>query len=211
MKKIYKNKTTPIIQAIIIVLGIFGAYYYFVASQPAPAPQLQNQSENWKTYSNQTNGYEISYPVANIQHVTATESGLLNPNVKVQREKFTVAESFTKGTNLSSDSGMIIEIYNSAYLCQADYIPAGFQDAQTATIKGVKYSVAVSDGAAAGNRYQQKVYKTLQNNKCISIFVNTHSTNIGNYEPGTIKEFNKASFDSVMSRMLDTFKVTVVN
>jgi hypothetical protein len=208
--KTHKKRMLPIVQVIIIVLGLFGGYYYFMsqAGVPKSAPV---QADNWKIYSNKTYGYEVNYPVDSIEHATVSEAGLLNPNRKIQKEKFTVTKSFTQGTNLSSDSGLIIEVYDTPYLCQADYVPAGFEAAQRVTIKDVKYEVATSEGVGAGNLYQQRMYKTLQNNKCFALLINTHSTNIGNYEPGTVREFNKDVFEGITSKMLDTFKVNVIN
>jgi hypothetical protein len=209
MKKISKQRVTAAVQVIIIVLGIFGAYYYFTSDMRQPQP-VQNTSNNWKTYSNETNKYQVGYPDDVIQHITATESSLLNPNKTVQREKFTVLPTFTKGTNLSADSGLIIEVYSGAYLCQADYLPEGFENAQTATIKGKQYVVAKSDGAGAGNRYEQTLYRYAEGNICYSLLLNTHTTNIGNYPAGTVQAYDKAKFESIIYKMLDTFKVGMV-
>jgi hypothetical protein len=60
-------------------------------------------------------------------------------------------------------------------------------------------------GAAAGNRYEQVAYRTAWENKCFEMILLIHSTNIGNYSPGTVVEFDHAALLSKFDLVLNTF------
>ncbi len=60
-------------------------------------------------------------------------------------------------------------------------------------------------GAAAGNRYDQVTYRTVWADKCIEMVSLVHSTNIGNYPPGTVVEYDRAALQSKFEAVLNTF------
>jgi hypothetical protein len=62
-------------------------------------------------------------------------------------------------------------------------------------INGLTFVHSTSEGAGAGNFYQQEIYRTVQNNVCHEVIYFIHSTNASNYTPGTVTEFNR---DAVM-------------
>jgi len=65
-------------------------------------------------------------------------------------------------------------------------------------INGLTFVHSTSEGAGAGNFYQQEIYRTVQNNVCHEVIYFIHSTNASNYTPGTVTEFNR---DEVMRNL----------
>jgi len=64
---------------------------------------------------------------------------------------------------------------------------------------GMNFVHTTSEGAGAGNYYQQEIYRTVNNNTCYEVIYYIHSTNIGNYPPESkVTEFNR---DAVMKNL----------
>ena len=76
----------------------------------------------------------------------------------------------------------------------------------TVDVNGVVFTKTEAVGAAAGNMYEQIFYRTVHENTCYEITYFIHSTNIGNYTPGTVNEFDHAlllqTFDDVLSKLV---------
>lgn len=83
--------------------------------------------------------------------------------------------------------------------------PATFDIAKSTVLNGITYYTSTSTGAAAGNIYDSKNYRTYQNQFCFSAAETLHTSNIGNYDPGTVTEVNA---DAVWAR-LDAILQTV--
>jgi hypothetical protein len=70
-------------------------------------------------------------------------------------------------------------------------------------INGFTFVHSTSDGAGAGNYYQQEIYRMVNKNVCYELIYFIHFTNIGNYTPGTVTEFDRDAliqkFDSIFS------------
>lgn len=58
-------------------------------------------------------------------------------------------------------------------------------------INETKFAWDETSGAAAGTMAETRIYHTLVKEKCFEISLNLFSSNIGNYEPGTVTEINK--------------------
>jgi len=65
-------------------------------------------------------------------------------------------------------------------------------------INGLTFVHSTSEGAGAGNYYQQEIYRTVQNNACHEVIFYIHFTNTSNYTPGTVTDFNR---DAVMQNL----------
>jgi hypothetical protein len=65
-------------------------------------------------------------------------------------------------------------------------------------INGLSFVHSTSEGAGAGNYYQQEIYRAVQNNVCHEVIFYIHFTNVSNYTPGTVTEFNR---DAVMRNL----------
>jgi hypothetical protein len=74
-----------------------------------------------------------------------------------------------------------------------------------ATINGVSFTKSEGSGVGAGNIYEQTYYRAAHNGTCYEITYFIHYGNIGNYDPGTVKEFDRAAliqkFDQILSTL----------
>ncbi|HZP18978.1 MAG TPA: hypothetical protein VFB16_02110 [Bauldia sp.] len=105
---------------------------------------------------------------------------------------FTVPERIWKGSNLSADSYLSVEEIRGAAKCTAAlFLPAG-AEVKSVTDKGQRYTLGTFGDAGAGNFYDQTVYARATGARCIGVRYFIHATNIGNYDPGTVEEFNRA-------------------
>ena len=75
------------------------------------------------------------------------------------------------------------------------------------TINNYTFTRAEFTDVAAGNLYDQISYRTVFDKKCFELIVLIHSTNIGNYTPGTVVEFDRDALLKKFEAVLDTFIV----
>lgn len=75
-------------------------------------------------------------------------------------------------------------------------------------INGYTFVHSTSDGAGAGNYYQQEIYRMVNENVCYEVIYFMHSTNIGNYPAGTVIEFGR---DAVIQKFDDIFSTFEIN
>lgn len=73
------------------------------------------------------------------------------------------------------------------------------------TVSGYIFTRSESTGVAAGNIYDQISYRTAWQDKCFEVIYLIHSTNIGNYPPGTVVEFDKNTLLQKFAAVLATF------
>ncbi|MDQ3014364.1 MAG: hypothetical protein M3Q73_00685 [bacterium] len=211
MKNYNKKRLKRVLPVVIIVLGLFGGYYYFMAGK-GPVVQSEVASYTWTASKNTALGYELSYPEGAMTYKpgTVAETGMLNPNKKIKKDRFVVSSDYIKGTNLASDSGVTIEVYDSTQLCQAEYVPENFAASPVQTINGKTFSTASSQSGAAGNFYQHTLFKTVHEGKCYVAIAVTHTTNVGAYPAGEVIEYNKAELMELYTKLISTFKVGVL-
>jgi hypothetical protein len=73
-------------------------------------------------------------------------------------------------------------------------------------INGVSFTKSEGGGVGAGNIYEQVYYRAVRNGTCYEVTYFIHYTNIGNYEPGTVKEFDHTAliekFDQILSSLV---------
>lgn len=118
----------------------------------------------------------------------AGKFSLLYPNdFIVKGSSFFVPESMATGTNLSKDSHIYVETKELM----------GTSTCENAT----------SSDAGAGNFYETTTYGTKASSTCIALTLFIHSTNIANYDPGTIKEFDRARLTAIFTSVLQSLKI----
>lgn len=73
------------------------------------------------------------------------------------------------------------------------------------TINGVSFTKSQGGGVAAGNIYEQTYYRAVHNDTCYEITYFIHYGNIGNYQPGTVHEFDREAllrkFDDILNTL----------
>ena len=186
-----------------LFVGMFAAGgYYYLKTPVLEAPPLPvAQEPQLIEYSSSTIGFSISYP-RGFSAMEPYAYDQFGPKKLIHGVKFMIPMRMATGTNLSSDdTGVSVEWLPRAKKCTADiYIPASVP-AFTFIEKQVKYSIATTSGAAAGNLYEEKVYAIASSTPCTALRYFIHSTNIGNYDPGAVREFDRAAllkeFDAI--------------
>jgi membrane-bound inhibitor of C-type lysozyme len=153
-----------------------------------------------KVYLDSTVGFSIRYPT-DYSVNTSYKYQALGLGKNISGVKFTIPSSITTDTNLSSDTGVSVEIIPATQDCNASLFLDGNANVQTVTDNGSEYSFASTTEGAAGNRYEEDVWAILGTNPCIAIRYFIHSTNVDNYDAGTVSEFDRAALISQFDKI----------
>ncbi len=78
------------------------------------------------------------------------------------------------------------------------------------TINNATYRVYQTSDAAAGNLYNTKIYRAMVNSVCVEVAQTVHTGNIGNYDPGTVSEFDTKQTDAIFAEMFKGLTFTQV-
>ena len=176
-----------------------------VVETPAPVVVAPIDTSN-ATYQDPAGKFSLSYP----KDFTVSTSSL-DADFPENRVAFLVSDAIATGTNLGNyDSGIYVtSTSTSSCLASTFSGEATFNHtaSQKVTINGISYSTLEFSEGAAGNLYDTTVYAFKEGNTCYGLSLYLHSGNIGNYDPGTVKEFDKAKLLSIFSDILASFKV----
>ncbi len=166
----------------------------------APEPQGTNLSQ---IYGNSDMGFSLRFPsIVSSTSPNRDESyavdetyryEALGPTKEIYGVKFIIPNEKTEGTNLSQDSYISIEEIPRVTNCSASLFLYPGTQATTVEENGTTYSVASSSDAAAGNRYEEIVYALPGTNPCVAVRYFIHYSVLENYEPGTVREFDRTS------------------
>ena len=74
-------------------------------------------------------------------------------------------------------------------------------------VNGFDFVHSTAEGAGAGNYYQQEIYRMVNKNICYEVIYFIHYTNIGNYTPGTVAEFDSNAILQSLGDVFDTFTI----
>jgi hypothetical protein len=74
-------------------------------------------------------------------------------------------------------------------------------------INGYTFVHSTSEGVAAGNSYQQEIYRMARSGICYEVILYLHSTNVGNYPDGTVTEFDK---NGIIQRFYEVFSTIAI-
>jgi hypothetical protein len=74
-------------------------------------------------------------------------------------------------------------------------------------INGLTFVHSTSEGAGAGNYYQQEIYRMVNKNMCHEVIYFVHYTNIGNYPPGIVTEFDRNALTQKFYSVFSTFTI----
>lgn len=189
------------------ILVVVGGYYLLKGNfNQAPVPVVDNNEPVVPTTATfATSTYSVAYPTsftvdANFQNTSVSAS---KPIAGV---KFTIPMTMATGTNLSADSFVSIEQLPRANNCTGDIYLAANVRAQSVSDSGVTYSIATSTDAAAGNRYEEIVFAISGSKPCTAVRYHIHSTEIGNYPEGSVREFDRGAlitaFDQIRTSLV---------
>lgn len=157
--------------------------------------------EGWREFDSTKLGISILYPPEYVADSSSvhTELGSRQGSKGVQ---FKIPKSYTEGNNLSHiDTGVSVEILPRVAPCTGtSFVEEGLVS-KTLKEKGTTYLMTKTAGAGAGNLYEEIVYVISGSVPCTAVRYFFHSTNIGNYSPGTVEAFDKQAllkeFDAI--------------
>ena len=78
--------------------------------------------------------------------------------------------------------------------------------ARTETVNGVTFNVTETDGVGAGNLMDGYVYRSFHGNRCYELDIRIAFSNVGNFDLGTVKEFDDKSVYRSLKSVLNTFQ-----
>ncbi len=159
------------------------------------------------TYRNDEAGYTVQYP----KDFFVNESGKnpLNSNESFYGIFFNFPSSFTLGTNLSKESYISIETKAEVACTPSDFTYTGegpISKSLSLQSDGISWTGKAGSDAAAGNYYTETIYTTMHNKTCYGAKLFLHATNVGNYEPGTIREFDQDAIDTIFKGMVSSIR-----
>lgn len=157
-------------------------------------------------YQDPQYGFSIYYPSTTILKSTGFDGFL--PLTQTPVIAFTLSRGLFQGTNLN-EAGVYIGATTTPSIVSSCTEPSSQGDeteaSSTATVNGTAFNVFDSTGAAAGNIYQEKTFRTVENGTCFELVEMLHSGQLANYPAGTIVAFDQAQFSGILEAMVDTF------
>jgi hypothetical protein len=176
-----------------------------------PVPPLDVQKSAFNTFTDLDNQFDFKYPKAYLLGPTdgsgsqnyfgrtgETEAVVILPGDLFPKTNF--AESYV---TVAQDSTV-----KNAEDCKK-FSNGGAQmaaDKSQANSLGINFSSAEFSGAAAGNQYETRLYRIFHAGTCFEISTTLHTTNIGNYPPGSVEEVDKQSAWAKLVQILNSFK-----
>ncbi|MCL5733990.1 MAG: hypothetical protein M1274_00130 [Actinobacteria bacterium] len=156
-------------------------------------------------YEDEKLGFSIGRPASSPVLTKGFEQYL--PLTQTPVIGFTLTPELFQGTNLIDAGVYIGASADKAIVDKWDQPVAdsGEESVAKTKINGLEFAVFTSTGAAAGNIYDQKVYRVVNDGTCFEIVELLHSGNIANYEKGKAVEFDKAEFQGYLEAMVQTF------
>ena len=154
-------------------------------------------------FEDKTNGFKIWYPEnSEIKYeggnfLYATKNAAIQ--IYVSSTKFT-------GTNLGEAVVAVGVDGSTVAVAACQQAINGDQYQGVVTISGKDFSLFVGTDAGAGNLYDYRAYRRVQNGRCYEISEVLHSGNIYNYEPGAVKEFDKPYFSGILEKIATSFE-----
>lgn len=87
---------------------------------------------------------------------------------------------------------------------QPDPLGGPEDDLGGVTINGIQLTKSAFTGAAAGNTYGQIFHRALHDGVCYEVTYFIHDTNMGNYEPGAVTEYDREGLLRKLDEILST-------
>lgn len=185
---------------LLVVIGfltIVASWFLFYGNQ-----EMSNSLPEKLLSSYENTQFSIVYP-SDMRVDEGYVYQALGPGKDIGGVSFTIPEEYREGTNLSRDTRLSIEALPKKDRCAPEDFIYDVGEKETIVINGRVYTHVFTSGAGAGNRYDEHVY-ILEDRPCTGIRYYIHSTNIGNYEEGTITAFDQGALMDMFDAMRDS-------
>jgi hypothetical protein len=160
----------------------------------------------WQHYDDAKLGFSISVPPRwTIDTHYAFDA--LDPDKPIKGVSFTIPAAMTTGTNLSTETRLSVESLPGKNCKPAQFVDPA-ENVGTLHANGHVFTTASSQDAGAGNFYETALFIADGTSPCLAIRTLIHSTNIGAYDPGTVKKFNEKQLVAIFDAIRATFKIT---
>jgi len=161
----------------------------------------------WKTYRDTTLGFSIDYPSGWRVDRAHVYPGF-GPDHEIHGVAFEIPRAMAKGTNLSTSlTNVSVESVPGRGTCDATRFLPDLQDLRTLKNAGRVWSTANFQDAGAGNLYDIAVFAIPGTSPCMAVRYMIHSTNIGNYDPGTVKAFDQVSLIRTFAKIRQSLRL----
>jgi hypothetical protein len=174
----------------------------------------------WKTYESLTynrattksSGYTVKYP--RDFELTTNQNNDISGNEHMGNVLFEIRSPQdlfqTPKTNLG---GLVVTVSSSATKsdvanCLLKIDDPAAQPGTPVMVNDISFVPFTTNGAGAGNFYDVRAYHTVQNSICYEIALTLHTTNIANYDPGTVTEFDMTLGWSILEKIFNAFLFT---
>jgi hypothetical protein len=176
------------------------------SSHATPKPGAQPPA-GWRTFGDARMRFSIAYP-----EDWTVDSNYVYPMRIEGRElhgvSFSVPEAMRAHTNLAADTRLSVESVSGVTVCEARRFVDTPENELTENDNGHTWSVADAGDAGAGNFYDETVYALEGSSPCLAIRYFIHSTNIANYDPGAVKQFDRGALVTMFGRIRSTLALT---
>lgn len=158
------------------------------------------------TYTNSQLGFTVQYPATAIPSASDISAFLALTQTPVT--SFVLPDSMYEGTNLA-EAGVYVGATTSPAIVSACTQPSANLNEKslgTVTINSTDFAVFTSADAGAGNFYESRSYRRVNNGTCLEFNELLHSGNIANYTPGQVVEFDHAKFSGILDAIVRTYQ-----
>jgi hypothetical protein len=189
---------------------------YFVTLTPnGDVPQFvmriainpPGQDAQYFQYSNSATGVSLTYPDTFVPALPVVGNYKTDPELTL---RFIDAGAYDK-TNLSEVYLMVSSTSDAqvAATCTEPNQNGGGPEQLVGNevINGLTFVHSTAEGAGAGNYYQQEIYRMVNTGVCHEVIYFIHFTNIGNYPPGTVTEFDR---DAILQKLYAVFSTLAI-
>ncbi len=168
--------------------------------------QTSSNDEKWQTYQYLPYNFEFQYPAG----FAFTQPVNYNDTMGEPIVQLATSENKYPKTNYV-ESFFTVTVGNTKTLKEClKPLPNGDPNKdfkETENVKENMFYVAEADGAAAGNIYTSKIYRTWHNNNCVEINLTIHTSQIGNFPPEShIEQVDISKPFEELDQILSTFK-----
>ena len=159
-------------------------------------------------YNNPATGLSLTYPDTFAPAIPVVGNYKISPELTLQ---FIDSKTYNK-TNLSEVYlfiGSTSDAQVVATCTQPNQNGGGpEQVVGNEVVNGYTFVYNTSEGVGAGNIYGQEIYRMVNKNICYEVTYYIHSTNIGNYTPGTVVEFDR---NAIIQKLFNIFSTFIIN
>jgi hypothetical protein len=167
-----------------------------MAASAAPA--------GWPRYGDPKLGFSISYPPQwklDTHYVSAS----LGPDHPIYGVAFHIPASVAAGTNLSDYTSISVESIPGTSHCKPSQFVDPAENVRKVKADGRTYSAADSEDAGAGQRFETELFVVDGTAPCIAVRYFIRSSAFENFDPGSVKRFNRAA----LIRQFDAIRATL--